>query len=303
MSNTAELPMIDVSFDGPTPFQFSYANHTDPFLKKLTIRLIERCTGQRKLLKTYLQWSSSPRKQENIFAAGIRLLGVNLVFDNQPLQSIPATGPLLVVANHPYGVTDGLALGDIITRVRPDVKILTNSLLCQPIEFHQYMLPVDFSGTTAARSRTAQTRRQAVEWLQQGHAVAIFPAGGVATRQSPLKGNARDLPWHSFIGKLSNIENVQVQPIYFHGENSPLFHLASHTNYALRLALFFRETVRLMGKNIRVSIGTTIDGRSLPHHEGRSAVAQYLRQKTFGLAKSRDQNHAADYIWPARVKF
>ena len=303
MSHTADLPLINVDFESLESIKFSYASKDDPFFKKISIRAIELVTGQRKLLRIYTKWSSSPRKHENIFAAGIRLLGIDLIFELQAFAQIPNKGPLLVVANHPFGVADGLALGDIITRVRPDVKIMTHSLLCQPPEAEKYMLPVDFSGTAAGRQRTAETRRQAVEWLQAGHCVAVFPAGGVATRQSPLKGFARDLPWHGFIGKLAKVPKVRVLPIYFHGENSTLFHLASHTSYILRVALLFRETLRQFGRVIPLSIGPVLQGDRLPHDEGRSAVAQILRQITFGLAKSSDADHAKDYIWPSHVRF
>ncbi len=300
--STAELPFIDFDLGLRDTIHFSYSSPDDPLLKKAIICGIEKLSGQSFLRRRYLDWSARGQRQENIFAAGIRVLGIKLRFDADALKNIPARGPLLVVANHPYGVADGLALGDLMTRVRPDTKIMTHSLLCQPPEAARYLLPVDFGGTTRARQNSARTRMNAVQWLKQGHCVALFPAGGVATRQEPLAGPALDLPWHSFVSKLAAVTGVQVQPLFFHGQNSTLFHLASHTYYPLRIALLFRETLRKFGGNLDVSIGASVAGADLPHGEGKQAVADTLRQMTFAL-DCEGTASATPYVWPKHVSF
>lgn len=297
---TAELPLIDFDFSDVESVRFSYSRPDDPKLKKALICAIEKLSGQRFFKKTYLEWSSRSSPRENIFAAGVRLLGLGLQCEAEALSAIPAQGPLLVVANHPFGVADGLALGDLITRVRPDTKIMTHSLLCQPPEAARFLLPVDFGGTPAARQRSARTRMDAVQWLKDGHCVALFPAGGVATRQKPLKGPALDLPWHPFVAKLAAVAGVRVQPVFFHGQNSTLFHLASHTYYPLRIALLFRETLRQLGQDIRVEIGAAVQGESLPHGAGKAAVAEALRAMTFALDATGTAS-AATYQWPKHV--
>lgn len=302
METTAELPFIDFDLGLRDSIRFSYSQPSDPLLKKAVIRGIEKLSGQSFLRRRYLDWSARGQQNETIFAAGIRTLGIDLKFDAAALNNIPARGPLLVVANHPYGVADGLALGDLITRVRPDTKIMTHSLLCQPPEAARYLLPVDFSGTAQARQNSARTRMNAVEWLKQGHCVALFPAGGVATRQKPLSGPALDLPWHPFVSKLAAVAGVRVQPIFFQGENSTLFHLASHAWYPLRIALLFRETLRKLGGEMGVSIGEAIAGADLPHADGKQAVADALRQITYALDETKTAS-ATPYVWPKHVSF
>lgn len=302
MESTAELPFIDFDLGLRDAIRFSYSRPEDPLLKKALICGVEKLSGQSFLRRNYLDWSSRGQRQENIFAAGIRVLGIDLKFDEAALRAIPSRGPLLVVANHPFGVADGLALGDLITRVRPDTKIMTHSLLCQPPEAARFLLPVDFGGTPKARQNSARTRMDAVQWLKDGHCVALFPAGGVATRQKPLSGPALDLPWHPFVSKLAAVAGVQVQPIYFHGQNSTLFHLASHAWYPLRVALLFRETLRKLGGEMGVSIGETIAGSDLPHAEGKQAVADALRQITYELDETKTAS-ATPYVWPKHVSF
>lgn len=302
LESTAELPFIDFDLGLRSGIRFSYSRPEDPLLKKALICGIEKLSGQSYLRRRYIDWSSRGQQNETIFAAGIRALGIDLKFDDAALKNIPARGPLLVVANHPYGVADGLALGDLITRVRPDTKILTHSLLCQPPEAARYLLPVDFGGTAKARQNSARTRMEAVNWLKQGHCVALFPAGGVATRQKLTAGPALDLPWHTFVSKLAAVAGVRVQPMFFHGQNSTLFHLASHAWYPLRVALLFRETLRKLGGDIDVSIGNAIAGEDLPHAEGKQAVADALRQITYALDETKTAS-ATPYVWPKHVSF
>ncbi len=301
-ATTAELPFIDVALDPADSIRFSYARPEDPLLKKTVIRVIELFSGQKFLKRSYLDWAANPHSGDNIFAAGIRALNIGLDFDPAAHATIPRHGPLLVVANHPFGVADGLALGDLVSRARPDVKIMTHSLLCQPPEAERYLLPVDFGRTPEARQRSARTRRQTVQWLKDGHCVILFPAGGVATRQQPLAGPALDLPWHPFVAKLAAVPGTQIVPVFFHGQNSTLFHVASSTWYPLRIALLFRETLRHFGRAMRVSIGAPVENASLPHDAGRLAVAERLRALAFGLDDS-SASSAVPHVWPKHVAF
>lgn len=302
IATTAELPFMDVDFGLRDSVRFSYARPEDPLLRKAIIRAVELFSGQRFLKRRYQDWSLRGHTDDNIFAAGIRALKINLEFDAKALAAIPARGPLLVVANHPYGVADGLALGDIITRARPDTKIMTHSLLCQPPEAARYLLPVDFGGTPEARQKSARTRMDAMQWMKDGHCVALFPSGGVATRQKPFSGPALDLPWHPFVSKLSAIPGAKVLPMFFHGRNSTLFHLASHSFYPLRIALLFRETLRQFGERMTVGIGAPVEGTSLPHSDGKQAVADALRVMAFAL-DGQGKSSNKTYVWPKHVTF
>ena len=289
----------------PTPgeVRFSYSKPDDSLLKRMAIRGIERLTGQPRLERLYRQWSKAPQSGENIFQAAIRLMDVGVEHNEDALAAAPKEGPLLIVANHPFGVVDGLAIMALATSFRPDVKIMVHSLLCQPPETRDYLLPVDFGGTPEARTTSALTRKRTVDWLERGHCVVIFPAGGVATAQRPFKGQASDCVWHEFVARLTRVDGLKVLPIFFYGQNSRFFQLASHVNYALRIALLFRESARRMGSSIRVTVGTATEGAFLPHAEGKKAVMQHLRRATYALGGIAPEMADKEFIWPAHIDF
>ena len=301
MSYAAELPLLDLSPLQASAVRFSYASDDDPWSKRTLIRTVERFSGQPRLRNAYERWSSQPNRGENIFSAGLRCLNINLDVAPESLARIPKSGGLLVVANHPFGVADGLALGKLLTAIRPDVKLLCHNLLCQPREAESFLLPVDFGRGAGAKQRSAASRLAAVEWLRNGHCLAVFPGGAVATRQDPMRGSAIEHPWHSFTGKLAAVPNVSITPVHFSGENSRLFHLASHYNYPLRVALLFRETVRLMGQSISAEVGTVISGHSLPHDQGRNAVARHLHRLTLEAGLGPQPSDLPTFAWPKRM--
>jgi putative hemolysin len=282
-------------------FRFSYSSPDFSFRKRLMIRSIEMFTGQRKLEGLYRNWSAAPPQGENIFAAAMRLLGINLNTDFQAWRNLPKTGPLLVIANHPYGVLDGLAIGFLTTLVRSDVKIMTHSLLCQAKEVKDYMLPVDFGGTVEAQKTSLKTRREAVDWLKDGHVVVVFPAGGVATSVKPFSKQAVDFAWHPFVAKLARIPGVTLVPVYFGGQNSRLFQIASHYSYALRLSLLFRETVRRMGGALPVTVGVPQPSSSIPAFEEREDLMRYLRKMVYGLAGPGGGDTDQEFAFPKRM--
>jgi putative hemolysin len=101
---------------------FSYANADNPALRGLTILAIERLTGQSRLKRLYLENQRRPRLGESFWDAAVRQLELRVDYDSEQLQAIPAAGPVVVVANHPFGVADGLVIGQLISKVRPDLK-------------------------------------------------------------------------------------------------------------------------------------------------------------------------------------
>jgi putative hemolysin len=288
---------------GQRAFDFSYSHPSQRPWMRRTIRLVERLTGQPKLKRLYNTWVEKPSTTENVFSAGLRLLGVNLSLDGTQLASIPKTGPLLIIANHPYGVLDGLSIGAIATAIRPDVKIMTNSLLCRVPEAAPYLLPVDFSNSAEARSTSASTRRATQDWLRDGHCVVIFPGGSVATSQKPLRGKALETAWHPFTAKLAMMPGVSVLPVYFHGQNSRLFQIASHVHYAFRLSLLFRETSRRMGTTLRATLGAVMSPQDIKALPDRSAVTSTLRHKTLMLGGRGAPDPTIEFQWPKHLRF
>ncbi|MEY4696235.1 MAG: hypothetical protein RIT14_663 [Pseudomonadota bacterium] len=283
--------------------RFTYSHPGQSTFRKTLIRGVERLSGQPHLRKLYLDWSAAPGPNETVFAAALRLLRINLLLrDTRHLDALPRDGGLLIIANHPYGIVDGLALGHLGMTLRGNVRIMTNSLLCQPREVLPHLLPVDFSGTVEARKTTAETRRRAADLLSDGKVVAIFPGGGVATANRPLRGAAVDSDWHPFVGRLATLPGVTTLPLHFSGQNSRLFQIASHLSYPLRVALIFHETRRLMGQPIEVTLGAPIASDTLSQLD-RTEIARHLRRLTMALDPRPSDDPDEVFTWPSHIRF
>ncbi|MDP9137536.1 MAG: lysophospholipid acyltransferase family protein [Pseudomonadota bacterium] len=268
--------------------RFSYATDEHPLLQRTLIRAIERIGGQGKLRKLYREHQRSRRPEESFFTAAVRLLELDVRYDKALLDLTPRHGPVLFVANHPYGVLDGIALTWLAMQVRPDVKVLAIDVLCQDAEARHNLLPIDFAATQAARATVLASRLEAQSWLKEGHAIGIFPGGGVSTSEKPLRGPAIDLAWAPFTAKLIGMSRATVIPVYFVGQNSRLFQLASHLSMTLRLSLVFRETARRIGTALEVRVGRPIPYAELSGFADRRELVGELRRRTFALALSPD---------------
>lgn len=288
----------------PKTLRFSYSTADQPVLQRAVIQAIERIGGQRKLKKLYFQHQKSVKGGENFFDAAMRLMRMKVEYDDRALAQTPATGPVLFISNHPYGVLDGITLTWLATKVRPDTKVLANDVLCQAPEAAHNLLPVAFAPTREARETNVNSRRQAQDWLHQGHAIGIFPGGGVSTSEKPLKGPAVDLPWAPFTAKLLRMSQATVVPVFFVGQNSRLFQLASHLSLTLRLSLVFRETARRIGSRLKVRVGAPIPFGDIAHIEDRNQLVAELRKRTFALARPEDIKGRSDdlHLREARIK-
>lgn len=273
---------------GEKPVRFSYSTSDQPLLQRTVIQAIEKMGGQAKLKKLYDNRNKERLPGESFFATALRLLRISVDFDRASLDLCPQDGPVLFIANHPYGVLDGISLAWLSTLVRPDTKVLANSVLCQIPEARENLLPVDFAGTRSARETNVRSRLTAQSWLRGGHAIGIFPGGGVSTSERPHKGPAVELPWAPFTAKLIRASRAVVVPVFFVGQNSRVFQLASHISDTLRLSLVFRETARRIGTKLTMRVGKPIPFTEIAHIDDRSELVKELRRRTFALAQPGD---------------
>jgi putative hemolysin len=221
---------------------------------------------------------------------GFRLEGllaemrVDLRFNDADRSRIPATGPVVVVANHPYGVLDGAILTVLLTRVRPDVKVLTNLLLSEIPELEQHCIFLDPFQTDRPADSNRKPRREALAWLQQGGMLAIFPAGEVAHWQMPAAQIA-DPAWNDTAVRLIRRTRATALPVYFCGHNSVGFQLLGMIHPKLRSALLLQEFLQQEGKEVEVRIGSAIPADAIDSiHDDREAI-NYLRSRTYLLAR------------------
>lgn len=303
ISSTEDGAVAFQASDTPAVVRFTYSHSGQSRFRRGLIRSVERLSGRDSLQNLYLDWARNGRRDdESVFDAALRLLEVTPDHHGFDLACVPADGGLLIVANHPFGILDGLTMGQLAMRLRGNAQILTNSLLCQVPEIAPHLLPVDFSGTPEARRLTSATRRRAVELLSDGKVVVMFPAGGIATANSPVVGRACDAEWHPFTGRLATIPGVTTLPVHFQGQNSRLFQIASHVSYPLRVSLIFHETRRRMGRSLPVMLGKPVTAAELERLP-RGDVAGALRRRTMELSARPLRDPDEVFHWPSRVKW
>ncbi len=262
---------------------FSYADPTDPRLKRFFIRLVERITGQPYLKYLYEDNRANPVPGESFWSAAIRRLELNLVFNEEVLAQWPRTGPLVVVANHPFGVLDGLIICEIVSRVREDFRVLTNAVLLRADEVKSFLLPVDFAETEEALKTNLHTRAEAKAHLMKGGCLVVFPAGGVSTTPTIWHKRAVDTEWKNFTARLISQAKAPVAPVYFAGQNSRLFQLASHISLTLRLSLLFKEVHDKIGSDIDVRLGDVVPYERLSGINDRQSFMDLLKDMTYSL--------------------
>jgi putative hemolysin len=199
---------------------------------------------------------------------------------------VPKTGPVVFVANHPYGVLDGIVMSWLVSKVRADFLVLTHVVLTRAPEAAPFILPIDFSGAEGAEQTNLASRAAARAHLAKGGALVVFPAGGISTAPDKLgRKPAVDGPWQPFVSQLVQRAKATVVPIWFGGQNSRLFQIASHVSLTLRLSLIFHEVRTRIGTALPVAIGAPIPLASLASIKDRQALANELRARVYALAR------------------
>ena len=262
---------------------FSYAAPDDPRLKRLVIRLIERMTGQPYLRWLYEDYRSAPPAGESFWDSAIRRLELSVSCNEAKLFAWPKTGPLVVVSNHPFGVLDGLTMCYLVAKVRTDFRVLTNSVLLRAEEIKPFVLPIDFAENKEALKTNLKSRAEAKAHLMGGGCLVIFPAGGVSTTPTMWSKRAIDADWKTFAARMITQARAPVAPVFFAGQNSRLFQLASHISMTLRLSLLFKEVHDKIGSEVRVRVGDVVPYDALASITDRTAFMRHLRDLTYAL--------------------
>jgi len=268
---------------------FSYASADDPRLKRFVIRLIERMSGQPYLRSLYEDFRANPLPGETFWDSAIRRLELKIVCDEDKLALWPRTGPLVVVSNHPFGVLDGVMICQLVSRVRKDFLVLTNSVLYRAEEIRPFLLPVDFAETEEALQTNLKTRAKAKSHLASGGCLVVFPAGGVSTTPTMWHKRAVDTEWKTLTARLIAQAKAPVAPVYFAGQNSRLFQLASHVSMTLRLSLLFKEVHDKIGSEIHIRLGDVIRYDMLATISDRHAFMDHLKSVTYALGQGVPQ--------------
>jgi len=213
------------------------------------------------------------------------MLDVNVDIDDQQLENIPRSGPFVVVANHPFGALDGLAMILALARVRPDFKVMANFLLQQVEPIKDYFIAVNPFETRREAYSNVSGLKAVRHHMESGGALGIFPAGEVSTYQGDMHAVA-DKRWASSAIKIVRNAGVPVVPLYFDGSNSRLFHFLGMIHPNLRTLALPAEMLRKKGDTIRMRIGKPIQPKDTEMFTSLDQYGRYLRAKTYALGSS-----------------
>ena len=289
MTNTKQkvTQIVETVNDADTPYdrrKLSYANtFTNPFQRN-TIKTLELLTGKLRLLRKVRQFEKVgiPFGQP-FWRQALDLLGIKLLTSKSELSKIPKKGSLIITANHPHGLVDGMVLAELIGKVRTDYKILTRSLLTGVNQIDQFMIPVPFDHEENALQKSLEMRRRAMEHLENGGVIVLFPSGKVASSET-MFGKVVEGDWNPFTAKLIQKSGADVLPVFFPGSNSRIYQIANQISATLRQGLLIYEVVHAMNKPQKPLIGNIIKQDEISSWKSDPrGFMKWLREKTIEL--------------------
>ena len=218
-------------------------------------KIINKISKADEIKSLYKRNYEDLKKSSNFWKKTLNILNIDYYAEN--INNIPKTGSTIVVANHPFGLLDGLIICSIICDIRKDYKILINEEVSQIDQIREYLLPIKFSRLTSDIKKNIITKKKAIEHLNSNGILITFPSGEVAT-SSLIFNEANEREWKPLIGSIINKTNANIVPVRFFGKNSLFFHTIGFINNNLRRVLFIRELFNKKNKKFNLSIGKKI---------------------------------------------
>ncbi len=263
--------------------EISYAHSAETKGGRAVIRILENTTGRLRLIKRAEGYEDEVKAGRDFWAVMVERYGLSLEVVGGALGNIPKDKPLILIANHPYGILDGLMMGHILSTVRGDFRIMANSVFKKAEELNRVLLPISFDDNREAMAMNIATRKEALRYLGDGGAIGIFPGGTVSTAAKPFS-RPMDPGWRGFTARMVAKSDATVLPLYFDGHTSRLFQIASHLSNTLRLGLLIKEFKKRVDTPVRVVVGDPI-GRDVldPMARDPKQMMEFLRKATYEL--------------------
>ncbi len=280
----------------------SYASSAQTKGGRALIRVLENITGRLSLIRRADGYERELLDGRSFWQVIPERYGLSLDVIGGDLAHIPANGPLIVIANHPYGILDGLMMGHLLDRVRGDFRILANSVFRRAEALNRVLLPISFDDTKEAVKLNLQTRVDALQYLSDGGAIGVFPGGTVSTSAKPFS-TPMDPGWRNFTARMIAKSEATVVPIYFAGHNSRLFQIASHLHTTLRLGLLIKEFKSRVDEPVRVVIGAPIAAARLAaYRTDPNGMMDFLRRETYALSPRPLKSYDYGYEFEAKYR-
>lgn len=248
------------------------------------IRMLENSTGRVGLIRRAKGYETEVASGRDFWKVMVERYGLSLEVTGGALDNIPREGPLLLIANHPYGILDGLMMGHILSELRGDFRILAHQVFRKAEDLNRIILPISFDETKEAMKLNLETRKTALNYLHDGGAIGIFPGGTVSTAEKPF-GKPMDPGWRGFTARMVAKSDAQVVPIFFDGTTTRFFQLASHLHYTLRMGFLIREFKKRVDTPVRIVVGQPIAKEEIDkRRKDTKQLMDFLRQKTYALS-------------------
>ena len=263
---------------------FTFASSEVNKFSQNFIKIAELFTGKLKLKKLYDQYLSEKKPPENFWHDAINKLQLKINVSFHSNHQIPSRGRLIVIANHAFGVADGVTICSLFSKVRQDYKMITHKVLRHADAVKEKIIPIDFSKSREAILANINARKEAEQVLSKDGVVVLFPSGQIATKENLKKNTkAHDGEWKQFTSKLVVKTKSPVLPIYFEGQNSQLYHIANKIGQTFRYSLMMYELKRKIGDTINVHLGEIIPYSELQELGDLIKITRFLRNKTYSL--------------------
>lgn len=255
-----------------------------PLKPQFLARALEKILGLDRLAEIYDGRPTGATPHE-FLTYTLKALGVTIHAENQQnLLDIPKEGPVLIVANHPLGGLEGVAIAKVIAQYRPDLQVLTNQLLRRIPELADMFIGVDVLSSNAASGNVGGIK-QVHQHLKNNGAVLIFPAGMVSAYEHEHQ-RVQDRPWSRLVGQLVKRYQCTCIPVYVGGRNSDYFYTAGRIHPRLRTVLLPRQLANKQNYELPLVIGRPVPATELRLMKSPKAVTEYLRVSTDALAQS-----------------
>ena len=210
-------------------------------------------------------------------------LNISIAISEDHLQRLPESGPCVVVANHPFGALDGLAMIQELSKRRSDVKVMANFVLSKIAPIQDYFIAVNpFEHQEKRNNKTGV--RACLEHVQNGGCLVVFPAGEVSTFEEGSWTSISDRRWQNSVIKLIQRTNARIVPVCFDGANSFLFHLLGKINPQLRTLALPSEMLKRKDRKIEMMVGKAIQVEDWKLLEDSAVLSRFLRAKVYALS-------------------
>ena len=283
--------------------EITYAHAASTRGGRAMIRVLENVTGRLRLIRQADGYERDVAAGRDFWEVMATRYGLDLKVIGGSLDNIPREGPLILIANHPFGILDGLMMGRMLSALRGDkFRILAHRVFRKAEDLDRVILPISFDETREAQQINLDTRRQCLEFLAQGGAIGVFPGGTVSTSAKPFS-HPMDPVWRAFTARMIAKSGAQVVPVFFVGHNSRFFQVASHLHYTLRVGLLINEFRARVNKPVEVVIGTPIPPEALdPFRTDARAMMDFLREATYQLSPVPVRSLGYGYEFENRYK-